>query len=233
MIFSVLLAGGTGTRMKTAKLPKQFLELGGVPMLRLTVDKFLCCSLIDQIIIAAPSIWISHTKDILSGSKYKHIAICEGGNTRQESLYKAISYITKSFPISKKDVIVSHDVARPFVTLRIIEENINLLKEYDAVDTVIPSTDTIVVSDNKKIISSIPTRDNMFQGQTPQTFYREDYLNIYEKSDKEYLTKLSDAARLFVDKGYKVGLVNGDIENIKITNEYDMNFAAFLLEKKC
>lgn len=229
MNFAVLLAGGTGTRMKTSALPKQFLELGGEPMLRLTVDKFLACPRIDHIVVAAPAIWMSHTRDLLRDARFADVQICEGGRTRQESLYKALKYIESVFTVSADDIVVSHDVARPFVSLRVIEENIDALKFYDAADTVLPATDTIVESEDQRVISCIPDRIRMYQGQTPQTFRLNTYLSIYKKLDQSYLDTVTDAARILVENGCNVGLVRGDEFNIKITTDYDFHIASLLL----
>ena len=229
MVFAVLLAGGIGTRMKTSSIPKQFLELGGEPILCLTVDKFLICPKINHVIVAAPSIWMSHTKDLLHDTRFKDVHVCEGGKTRQESLYKAVKYIESVFPIDDDDIVISHDIARPFVSLRVIEENIDAMNNFDAVDTVIPSTDTIVESDNHSTITNIPDRNKMYQGQTAQTFRRVTYLGIYEKLDHEYLNKVTDAARILLEHGNTVAMVHGDEFNIKITTEYDLHIASFLL----
>ena len=230
MNFAVLLAGGTGTRMKSATLPKQFLELGGEPILRLTVDKFLSCPGIDHIVVAAPAIWIAHTQDLLSDKRFTNVKVCEGGTTRQESLYNAVTFIGKHFPTTDDDIIVSHDVARPFVSRRSIEENIKAMEIWDAVDTVIPATDTIVEAVDQKSVSHIPDRKNMFQGQTPQTFRRRNYLEIYEKLSSDYLETVTDAARILAEHGCSVGLVRGDEFNIKVTTDYDLRIASFLVE---
>lgn len=229
MNFAVLLAGGTGTRMKTSKLPKQFLELGGEPMLRLTADKFLACPSIDHIIVAAPAIWMSHTRDLLRDARFADVHVCEGGRTRQESLYRAVKHIESVYPVADDDIVVSHDVARPFVSLRVIEDNIKALQLFDAADTVIPATDTIVESADQKTITRIQDRSRMYQGQTPQTFRRRSYLKIYETLDEDYLEKVTDAARILAEHGCTVGLVNGDEFNIKITTEYDLRIGSFLL----
>ena len=230
MNFAVLLAGGIGTRMKTSALPKQFLELGGEPILRLSVDKFLACPRIDHIVVAAPAIWMSHTRDLLRDARFADVQVCEGGHTRQESLYKAVKHIESVFPVCADDIIVSHDVARPFVSLRVIEENIAALQHYDAADTVMPATDTIVESDDQHVIARIPDRKKMYQGQTPQTFRRTAYLDLYEKLDQAYLDNVTDAARILAENGCNVALVRGDEFNIKITTEYDLRIASFLLE---
>ncbi len=229
MNFAVLLAGGTGTRMKTSGLPKQFLELGGEPILRLAVDKFLICPRIDHIIVAAPALWISHSKDLLQDSRFADVRICEGGRTRQESLYRAICYIENEFTVNDNDIVISHDVARPFVSLRVIEENIETLKKYDAADTVIPATDTIVESSDGETVYCIQDRWRMYQGQTPQTFHPRTYLRIYETLDENYLSRVTDAVRILAEHGCSVGLVRGDVFNIKITTEYDLRIASFLL----
>src|SRR5699024_12471059 len=81
-----------------------------------------------------------------------------------------IAAISEFKSVTDEDVIVTHDAVRPFLTRRIIKENIDLVLEHGAVDTVIPATDTIIESENKEDISSIPVSDHMYQCQTPQSF---------------------------------------------------------------
>lgn len=231
MIYAVILAGGSGTRMKSAKIPKQFIVLGDKTILNHTVDKFLFVSKVDRIIVAAPKVWLRHTMDMFSGDKYERVDICEGGKTRQESLYKAVKYIEEKYK-NTEDLIISHDVARPFVSYRIINENIEALERYEAVDTVIPATDTIVRSDSGKVITSIPDRAKMYMGQTPQSFRRTTYTKIYESLSNDYLERVTDAARILSDNGCSVALVQGDESNIKITTDHDLQIAKFLISKK-
>lgn len=231
MIYAVILAGGSGTRMKSAKIPKQFIVLGDKTILNHTVDKFLFVSKVDRIIVAAPKVWLRHTMDMFSGDKYERVDICEGDKTRQESLYKAVKYIEEKYK-NIEDLIISHDVARPFVSYRIINENIEALERYEAVDTVIPATDTIVRSDSGKVITSIPDRAKMYMGQTPQSFRRTTYTKIYESLSNDYLERVTDAARILSDNGCSVALVQGDESNIKITTDHDLQIAKFLISKK-
>lgn len=81
-----------------------------------------------------------------------------------------IDYIRNVNGINNDDVIVTHDAVRPFLTQRIIKENIEVAEKYGAVDTVIEAIDTIVMSKDKQNIHSIPVRNEMYQGQTPQSF---------------------------------------------------------------
>ena len=113
-----------------------------------------------------------------------------------------------------------------------IEENIQFAKEYGACDTVTAASDTIVESKDHKVISNIPDRSIMYQGQTPQSFkakkLRDIYLNMTEE-EKEILT---DACKIMVMKGEQVRLVEGDVSNIKITYPSDIRMAESLLGGK-
>lgn len=227
--YAVILAGGQGVRMASSAIPKQFMQLGNASILQHTIDKFMYCLGIDRIVVALPSIWLSHAQDILHDERYEDILFCEGGKSRQESLYNALLFLRSQFVGSDNAIIVSHDVARPLVSLRIIEDNIRFAKEFDAVDTVIPANDTIVESQDGKLISCIPNRKSMYQGQTPQSFRLGKFIEIYEMLDEAYLAEVTDAARILVEHGCSVALVKGEIFNIKITDEYDLHIAHFLL----
>ena len=124
---------------------------------------------------------------------------------------------------------MTHDSVRPFLTHRIIEENIRYAKEYGACDTVIPATDTIVESRDQQLITSIPDRATMYQGQTPQSFKAKHLRTLYESLSVEEKGILTDACKILVIKGEKVHLVEGEESNIKITYPYDMRVAEALL----
>lgn len=231
MIFAVILAGGTGSRMGSADMPKQFLEIKGKPILNHTVEKFLPNPAFEKIIILSPKAWIGHTKEIIrkyTGSSDR-IAIIEGGKTRNETIMNAIAYIDREYTLDDDTVIVTHDSVRPFVTHRIIEENIKAAERYGACDTVVPATDTIVEGDGQQI-SSIPDRSRMYQGQTPQSFKAKLLRDAYMSLSEDEKAILTDAAKILVIKGMDVKLVRGETYNIKITYPYDLRIARSLLE---
>ena len=233
MIFAVILAGGTGSRMGSNDMPKQYLEIKGKPILNHTLEKFLPNPRFEKIIVLSPKAWVHHTKEIIRKytGKTDRIAVIEGGATRNETIMNAIGYIEKQFGLDDDTIIVTHDSVRPFVTHRIIEENIEAALCDGACDTVIPATDTIVEGDGEAIVS-IPDRRRMYQGQTPQSFkaklLRDTYLSL-SADEKEILT---DAAKILVMKGRKVSLVQGETFNIKITYPYDLKIARSLLEEE-
>ncbi len=172
MIYAGILAGGIGSRMGNVPLPKQFLDIDNKPILIHTIEKFILVSEFNEIIIATPAQWISHTQDILK--KYnitdQRVKVVAGGTDRNETIMNIIDHIRNTQGINDDDVIVTHDAVRPFLTQRIIKENIEVAAKYGAVDTVIEAIDTIVMSKDKQNIHSIPVRNEMYQGQTPQSF---------------------------------------------------------------
>lgn len=232
MIFAAILAGGTGTRMGNIGKPKQFLLLGDKPIIIHTIEKFYINQNFEGIIVLCPKQWINHTEDLIS--KYipnsKSIKVIEGGNLRNDTIMNAISYIENNFDINEDSVIVTHDSVRPFLTHRIIEENIKYTKKYGACDTVIPATDTIVKSEDSKFISSIPNRKHMYQGQTPQSFKINKLKNLYNNVPEEQKEILTDACKIFSINNEKVFLVKGEITNIKITYPHDLRVANSILK---
>lgn len=230
-IYGVILAGGQGTRMGNSDKPKQFLEVGGRPVLIHTVEKFAVNPDFYQIIVLAPKQWLAYTKDIVR--KYirqcENIVVIEGGNTRNETIMNAIQYIEDEGCLTEDTVIVTHDSVRPFVTYRIIEENIRYARECGACDTVIPASDTIVESRDGSFISDIPERKMMYQGQTPQSFRAKRLREIYQSLTEKEREILTDACKIYVLKNEPVHLVEGDVSNIKITYPHDLRVAEAIL----
>jgi 2-C-methyl-D-erythritol 4-phosphate cytidylyltransferase len=229
MIAAVVLGAGKGTRMASSTLPKQFLSLGGLPMIVQTVEKFAVIQDINRIVVVVSKPWMTHAKDLFRDKPYlQKLIFCEGGNSRQESLLNACVCLKDKFG---KDIgVISHDAARPFLSIRIIEDNIKQLKEGKACDTVLPCTDTIVESRDSDVISNIPNRNYLYQGQTPQSFICQEYIDAYDKIGED--PSITDAAKLLLKFGKPVWLVRGEPFNIKITTDFDLAFAEFLMSSK-
>ena len=111
MIFAVILAGGTGSRMGSTDMPKQFLEIKGKPILNHTIEKFLPHPQFEKIIVLSPKAWIGHTKELIRkhSGKNDKIAVIEGGVTRNETIMNAIDYIDREYGLDDDTVIVTHD----------------------------------------------------------------------------------------------------------------------------
>ncbi len=232
MIFAAILAGGIGSRMGGTDTPKQFLTLGNKPVIVHTIEKFVINDKIDKIIVLTPQNFISHTNHLIE--KYipnnEDIIVIEGGETRNDTLMSSVNYIEGNFGIDDEAIILTHDSVRPFVTHRIIEDNIDAARKYGACDTVIPATDTIVESINGQTIESIPVRDYYYQGQTPQSFKINKLYNLINSLTEEESKILTDACKIFTLKDEDVHLVKGEVTNIKITYPYDLKLANTILE---
>ena len=236
-VYGVVLAGGKGTRMGNVEKPKQFMELGGKPIIAHTIEKFCVYPGFEKVIVLTPKSWIRHTQDIVSKYVFnkEKVVVIEGGANRNETIMNAIRYIEKNHELNDDTIIVTHDYVRPIVTHRILEENVRYAKEFGACDTVISATDTIVVSDDHTMISNIPDRSKMYQGQTPQTFHAKKLRSLYESLTEEEKEILTDACKILVLKGEKVHLVEGEVFNMKITYPFDLRVAQSLLggNEKC
>lgn len=230
-VFGVVLAGGKGTRMGNVEKPKQFMEIGNKPIIIHTIEKFVMNSTFEKVLVLSPKQWIKHTEDLVRKYivKPECVVVIEGGNTRNETIMNSIAYIEKLGQLNNDTIIVTHDSVRPFVTHRILEENIRYAMEVGACDTVIPATDTIVESKDHTLISAIPDRSVMYQGQTPQSFKAVKLRDLYNGLTAEEKSILTDACKIMVIKGEKVRLVEGEVSNIKITYPYDLRVAETLL----
>ena len=211
--------------MGETEKPKQFLLLGEKPILIHTIEKFALNPKFNEIIVLTPKEWINYTEDLIK--KYipnENIIVIESGKSRLETLKNGIDYILENYD-EDDNIVVTHDAVRPFVTHRIIEDNIKYASEFGACDTVIPATDTIVKSEDGKIISEIPKRDKMYQGQTPQSFNLNKLKKLLNQLTEDEKESLTDAAKIFTLKGEKVYLVEGEVSNLKITYPYDIKLA--------
>lgn len=230
MNFAGILAGGSGTRMGKTDLPKQFLSLGGRPIIVHTIEQFLISPVIEKIIVAVPENWISYTKDIVE--KYcndERIEIIEGGSDRNGTVMNICRHIESNYKTTKDTVVVTHDAVRPFITQRIIKDNVEGCLKYGATDTVVPAFDTIVESRDGEVISNIPVRKEMYQGQTPQSFKLKEFIKINESLTEEEKAILTDACKVYVMKNKPVGLVMGETFNIKITTKHDLKMANLMI----
>ena len=183
--------------------------------------------------VLTPKTWVKNTKDLVNeyiNDDKKRIEVIEGGETRNETIMNAVKFVEENYGLNEDSILVTHDAVRPFITHRVIMENIEYAQKQGACDTVIPATDTIVESKNGKFITSIPNRKFMFQGQTPQSFNILKLKTLYNSLNEEEKAILTDAAKIFVIKGEDVHLVEGEVNNIKITYPYDLKVADNILK---
>ncbi len=233
MIFGAIVAGGVGNRMNLSGLPKQFLPLGvsQKPIIIHTLEKFLMCEQFDYIYLGVHKDWTQYAEELVD--KYslsnEKIVIVAGGADRNSTIFNIIDAIEKRHGVNDGDIIVTHDAVRPFLTLRMINENIEAAKRCGACDTVIPAVDTIVESKNGDVITAVPNRKYLYQGQTPQSFDIKKLKRLYLDLSDEEKSRMTDACGVFAIRNEPVELVMGDTFNIKITTVSDYKIAEAIL----
>ena len=213
-------------------MPKQFLLLGNKPIFIHTVEQFLLNRRVDKILICCPEQWMAYTRDTLK--KYhadmERVFVVKGGTTRNETILNGCTFIEKNFGLNNDDIILTHDAVRPFINQRIIDDNIDGTLKYGAVDTVVEAFDTIVHSADGEVITNIPVRSEMYQGQTPQSFNIKLLMSFFNSLTNEEKEILTDACKALVIKGNDVHLVKGEVYNMKITTQHDLKVANGLVE---
>jgi len=227
MNIAVILAGGSGSRFGS-KTPKQFLRLAGRYIIEYTIEAFEKNENIDEICIVSHNDYRDQFVEIVSRNNFKKVKkIISGGRERSDSSYSAL----KAYK-NENCNFVFHDGVRPFITQKIIDDTIEALKEYSAVDVAIPSADTIIEVDEANIITDIPKRANLRRGQTPQAFHKDTIVKAYElflKDDtKPPFTDDCGLVRYYL--GEDIFVVDGDETNIKITYPADLLFAEKLIQ---
>ena len=217
--------------MNIADMPKQFLPLGDKPIVVHTLEKFLLCGQFDAIYLGVHPSWVTHMQDLIAQyvKTQKKIVVVPGGGDRNETILNIVEGIEADYGESDEHIIVTHDAVRPFVTMRILEENIAAAKEHGAVDTVTPAIDTIVCSKDGRVISDIPDRRMMYQGQTPQSFRMSMMKRLYLSLSEEEKGLLTDACKICIVRDQPVHLVEGEISNLKITTISDYKIAQAML----
>lgn len=213
---AVILAGGTGTRFG-CDIPKQFMKIGGVEIIRLAVKLFAERNEISRIIVVSIDKYIPHVRHLLQD--YNNIHVISGGKTRTQSSFNALKFINEQG--WNDSCIFIHDAARPFVANNNITNIISAAQQYKAVLLALPSSNTLYYVKNS-IIELTLNRDDVFQAQTPQAFHFETIFSCYNKMSKdEYFT--DDASVVLKYSDVPVHIVYGDTGNNKITYKEDLN----------
>lgn len=224
---AIIPAAGMGIRMN-AKVPKQFLELEGRPLLAITLEKFNSCFLIDGIILVVPANDMDFCKKEIV-QKYnlsKVIRITPGGARRQDSVRAGLQAIDREC-----DSVIIHDGVRPFISPEIITNAIEAIRDERAVIVAVPAKDTVKKVNTEGYVVDTYNRKFMWQVQTPQVFRFDDICNAHKKAAAEGWDEVTDDAMLMERMGIPVKVVHGSDENIKITTPQDLEYAEFLLEK--
>ena len=216
--YAVIMAGGEGSRMGAA-VPKQFLELGGKPILRLTVERFLEYDPAMGLIIVLPSSGKEIWKEYCSSTGFlERYTMAAGGITRFHSVQNALKYVPDGA------VVAVHDSVRPFVTKEFIARMFEAVERCEAAVPVVPVVDSL--RETGPSGESFPADRSRFVAvQTPQVFRSEILKSAYRQA---YSTSFTDDASVVEAAGFKITLCEGLRGNFKITTPEDYEIASAL-----
>ena len=243
----ILLAGGKGKRMGS-DIPKQFLDIGGQPLISLSLNAIQKSDLIDECILVSGAEDIAAIRDIVDRGGFDKVShIVTGGAERYLSVVNGVLAICEKSGCEafdgKPEVILIHDGARPFLDDEIIKRCLDNVSEEQGCVAAVPSKDTVKIADENGIVTDEPPRRNVWLMQTPQCFTTDVIYKAclaakktYEDSKQNEDIKLPeityDAQMVNMYLGTKIKLVMGSYENIKITTPEDINIAEKILEAK-
>ena len=221
----VIPAAGSGTRMG-ATVPKQFLHLAGKPLLVHSVEAFLQCDFVTQVVVAVSENWWANTTQLLAeqfpgNSKIKVVV---GGQRRQDSVRNGLEALDDSI-VS----VLVHDGARPLISAGLIERCYRAILEHGAAIVAVPVKDTLKKANADHKVAATVDRSMLWQAQTPQGARRDLLATAYELNQEADVT---DESTLLEKAGIAVHLVTGEESNVKITTNEDLVLAESIMTRR-
>ena len=226
MDYVIIVAGGKGLRMGS-DIPKQFLPIGGKPVLMRTLERFREYSKDLQIILVLPKAQQAYWQELCREYNFKvEYLLADGGETRFHSVQHGLALI----PDDAEGVVGVHDGVRPFPSIEVIRCCYETAHTAKAVIPVIPIVETVRELMGTGPVSSITVpRDKYRLVQTPQTF---DIQLLKAANRQPYNDGFTDDASVVENYGHSITLVEGNRENIKITTPYDITVAEAIINSQ-
>ena len=216
---AVVVAAGTSERM--AGMNKLFVPLGSKPLLAWSVDTCHGCSSITQIVLVLSDRDLIRGRELKEERHWSKVTICRGGARRQDSVKEGLKRIMNC------GLVMIHDGARPFLTLDLIENGLQVATETGAAVAAVPVKDTIKLVADNRLIGETLQRDKLWAAQTPQIFGFDIITRAYENLPVEATDDGAAVERL----GYGVRLYMGDYSNIKVTTPEDLSLARIIARR--
>lgn len=225
--FLIIPAAGSGTRFGRS-YPKQFYKIKGKEILAYTLENFVNISDIEKVVISTHKNYFERIKGIVNQIRLKkEVELVEGGQLRQDSVYNAFCQL-EAVP---DDRVIIHDAVRPFVPSDLLQRLMQVSRHYDCVVPGVPVSDTLKKINRHSFVEKTLPRDFIRAIQTPQIFS----YGILSKSFR-YLRKrpfvATDEANIVEKIGGKVMVIEGCLQNIKITTKQDIYFVRLIMTQK-
>lgn len=233
MNIAVIFAGGVGSRMHSKERPKQFLEMYNKPIIIHTLEHFQNHPMIDAIVVVCIESWISYLNELLYKFRIEKVKkVVPGGETGQLSIYHGLK-AAKEVANGEKAVVLIHDGVRPLITEKLITNNIEAVRRYGSAITTAKVKETIlVVNEQDSSIDYVPSRNNSRVAKAPQSFWLDEILSVQEKALAKGERDWIDSCTLMQEYGFKMHLIDGPSQNIKITTPEDFYTMRAILEAK-
>jgi 2-C-methyl-D-erythritol 4-phosphate cytidylyltransferase len=225
---AVVLAGGTGTRIGFS-LPKQLIKIAGKPIIEHTIAAMQASAVVDEILVMMAPGYLDEVRAIVRGGNYGKVSqILEGAGTRNDTTRAALAALGEA-----ECNVLLHDAVRPLVSQTIIAANVEALKTYEAVDTVITSADTVIEVDGEAgTIADVLPRHRLRRGQTPQSFRLSTIRAAYEKAAQDANFTATDDCTVVLRylPEVPIAVVPGHERNMKVTEPIDVYIADKLFQ---
>lgn len=232
MNIAVIFAGGVGSRMHTKTKPKQFLDIHEKPIIVHTIEKFQEHPEIDALTVACVKDWIPYLVELVQHYNLTKVKkIVPGGENGQESIYNGL-VAAKEIAGDQKSIVLIHDGVRPLITAKLISDNIASVKKYGSAITSVKVKETVLVVSGENAIDEIPDRSMARLARAPQSFWLDEILAAHHKAQNEGKYDFIDSCSMMTYYGKKLYLVDGPMENIKITTPDDFYTMRALLDAK-
>ena len=221
-IHTIILAGGTGSRMKVT-VPKQFIEVDGVPVIVNTIGNFQRNERIDGITVVCLKDWADHLRELVY--RYgldKVVNIAEGGETGHDSARNGIFSLAET--LSEDDIVVIHDAARPLIPQTIINDMLDTAIKYGNACTAVQIHDTLIITDDQKSGDQQIERSRLMRVQTPQAYRYGTILSLYRRAEAEDIHDFVYANTMAIHYGERIYFSAGFDCNIKLTTKEDIAF---------
>ena len=222
MVTAMLFAGGIGARMQSSDLPKQFLEVGGKPIIIHTMEHFSKHPMVDAIVVACKEDWIDYLVELVERYSVKKVrSIVPGGATGFGSIRNGVRAVS-CFARNNDDLILICDGVRPMLTPRLITDCIEHTKKYSTAVPVTPSIDSLLYSIDGESCGKSYDRNTMYITQAPQGYTMEKILWAHSEADRRGITNPISSSELLIELGESVHLFRGERFNIKVTTPEDL-----------
>ena len=230
---ALIFAGGTGTRMSSRSVPKQFLILGGKPVIIHTLEYFQLHPQIDEICVVCLEEKIQELKGLLLRYQITKVsAVVPGGSSGMNSIFKGLNAIYEANPVKNDILVLIHDGVRPLINEKVITDCILCARQNGSAVTVTRAYETIMTQGDDGTINGIIDRKNALLVRAPQCYFLEDIYGAHLRAQGEGYTEAIDSATLMCHYDFKLYPVEGPSENIKITTSSDYFMSRSILDAR-